>query len=70
MADDNNEGTAPFAEDLKSALHEMGTYALPLTIRANRHRRQSHAGDAASSRFDNDRRKQNVTHDIVILCDQ
>jgi hypothetical protein len=70
MADDDNERTAALAEEVQTSLHELRANALPLAIRKHGHRGQSHPENAAPRAFDRHRRKEDVTHNGVVLSDQ
>jgi len=70
MSDYDNERTAALTEDVQTSPHELGAYALPLAIREDGHWRQPHPDDSSPRALDHYRRKKDVTHNAVILCDQ
>jgi hypothetical protein len=70
MSDDDHERTAALAEDVQTSPHELRAYALPLAIREDGHRGQSHPQDSSPCALEHHRRKEDVTHNGVILGDQ
>ncbi len=70
VSDDDDERTAAFTEDVQAAPHKLRTNALPLAIWEHGHRRQSHTNEAAPRTFEDHRRKEDMTHNRVILRNQ
>jgi hypothetical protein len=70
MSDDNDERTAAVAEDVQTSPHELRADAPPLAIREHGHRGQPHPTDPSPCAFNGHRRKEDVSHHVILLSHQ
>src|SRR6185295_13561641 len=70
MSDDDNERTAALAEDCQTSRHELRADALPLSVREDGHRSQSHSEDSPPHALDNHGRKEDVTDNGIVFSHQ
>jgi hypothetical protein len=67
VSDYDNERTATDPKGVQTSPHELRADALPLAIREHRHRSQSHPAGISPHALDHHRRKEDVTHNGVVL---